>query len=126
MGEKLVVPSGADVVVAVVVRDPAGTNYSPYTFPNPSLQQVGINQPLNKPVLDHIDVIDGMVTGIRTPGAADYAGQWPSDWMTIVKDPVTGQATVTVKQDLSSVPDAAKNDDRATSSRRSTRPRGRP
>ena len=54
---------GADVVVAIVVRDPAGTNYSPYTFPNPSLLQIGIKQPLNKPVLDHVDVIRGMVTG---------------------------------------------------------------
>ena len=71
-----------DVVVAIVVRDPSGTNYSPYTFPNPSLAQVGISQPLNKPVLDHIDVIRGLVTGYKTPGAPDYAGQWPSDWIT--------------------------------------------
>ena len=72
---------GADIVVAIVVRDPAGTNYSPYTFANPSLAQVGINQPLNTPVLDHIDVIRGMVTGYKTPGAPDYAGEWPSDWL---------------------------------------------
>ena len=50
---------GQDVIVAIVVRDPSGTNYSPYTFANPSLAQVGITQPLNKPVLDHIDVIRG-------------------------------------------------------------------
>ncbi|MEZ5579136.1 MAG: hypothetical protein R3F40_06815 [Candidatus Competibacteraceae bacterium] len=37
MGEKLVVPKGKDIVVAIVVRDPAGTNYSPYTFENPSV-----------------------------------------------------------------------------------------
>ena len=77
MGEKLVVRPGAEIVVAIVVRDPSGTNYSPYTFANPSLAQVGISQPLNKPVLDHIDVIGGLVTGYRTPGAADYAGEWP-------------------------------------------------
>ena len=88
MGEKLVVRPGADVVVAIVVRDPSGTNYSPYTFPNPSLAQVGIKQPLNKPVLDHVDVIRGMVTGYKTPGAADYSGQWPSDWIT---EPGPGQ-----------------------------------
>ncbi len=70
-----------DIVVSIVVRDPSGTNYSPYTFPNPSLAQVGINQPLNAPVLDHVDVIRGMVTGYKTPGAADYSGQWPSDWL---------------------------------------------
>ena len=33
-------------------------------------------------MLDHIDVIRGMVTGYKTPGAADYAGQWPNDWIT--------------------------------------------
>ena len=83
MGEKLVVRPGADIVVAIAVRDPAGTNYSPYTFPNPSLAQVGINQPLNMPVLDHIDLIGGLVTGYKTPGAPDYAGEWPrnTDWL---------------------------------------------
>ncbi len=45
MGEKLTVPAGSDIVVGIAVRDPAGTNFSPYTFPNPSLLQVGINQP---------------------------------------------------------------------------------
>ena len=46
-------------------------------FANPSLLQVGINQPINMPVLDHIDLIGGLVTGYRTPGAPDYAGEWP-------------------------------------------------
>ena len=82
MGEKLVVSPGSDVVVAVVVRDPSGTNYSPYSFNNPSLAQVGIKQPLNMPVLDHVDVIRGMVTGYKTPGTNDYSGQWPNDWIT--------------------------------------------
>ena len=82
MGEKLVVRPGADIVVAIVVRDPAGTNYSPYTFPNPSLAQIGINQPLNAPVLDHVDVIRGLVTGYKTPGSDEYSGQWPSNWIT--------------------------------------------
>jgi len=101
MGEKLVVPAGMDVVVGVAVRDPAGSNFSPYTFPNPSLLQVGITQPVNMPVLDHIDLIRGMVTGFRTPGTAGYAGEWPrnTDWMHA--DGTTA--------DLSVVPDAAKN-----------------
>ncbi len=68
MGEKLSVPSGSDIVVGIAVRDPAGTNFSPYTFANPSLLQVGINQPINMPVLDHIDLIGGLVTGYTTPG----------------------------------------------------------
>jgi hypothetical protein len=95
MGEKLVVRPGAEIVVAVVARDPSGTNYSPYTFPNPSLKQIGINQPLNQPVLDHIDVVRGLVTGYKTPGAPDYAGQWPNTWL--------------VNPDMATVPAAAKN-----------------
>ncbi len=75
MGEKLVVAPGADVVVAIAVRDPEGTNNSPYSFPNPSLKQNNITQPLNAPVLDHIDVIGGNVTGYVSPtDTAKYAG----------------------------------------------------
>jgi hypothetical protein len=83
MGETLEVGQGSDVVVAIVVRDPAGNNYSPYSFPNPSLLQVGINQPLNSPVLDHVDLIRGLVTGLRTPGTPEYSGEWPrnTDWL---------------------------------------------
>jgi hypothetical protein len=95
LGEKLSIRAGQDVVVAVAVRDPAGTNYSPYTFPNPSLAQVGISVPLNKPVLDHIDVIRGLVSGYKTPGAADYAGEWPRTWLS--------------NPDLATVPEGAKN-----------------
>ena len=96
MGEKLVVRPGADVVVSIVVRDPSGTNYSPYTFKNPSLAQVGIEQPLHKPVLDHIDVVRGKVTGYKTPGTPEYSGQWPNNWIT---DP-----------NLDNVPAGAKNE----------------
>ncbi len=83
MGQKLAVLPGAEIIVAVALRDPAGTNFAPYSFPNPSLLQVGINQPINQPVLDHVDLIRGMVTGLRSPGAADYAGEWPrnTDWL---------------------------------------------
>lgn len=76
MGEKLVVAPGADVVVAIAVRDPQGTNNSPYSFPNPSLKQINITQPLNAPVLDHLDVIGGNVTGYVSPAdTAKYAGR---------------------------------------------------
>jgi hypothetical protein len=75
MGEKLVVMPGADVVVTIAVRDPKGTNHSPYSFPNPSLAQINITQPLNAPVLDHIDVIGGNVTGFVNPTyTSKYAG----------------------------------------------------
>jgi hypothetical protein len=102
MGEKLVVPRGADVIVSIVVRDPAGKSYSPYSFPNPSLAQVGIQQPLDEPVLDRVDVIRGLVTGVRVPGSADYAGAWPDDWV--------DRANPQQLRPLTSVPAAAKNE----------------
>ena len=105
MGEKLVVPPGADVVVSIVVRDPAGKSYSPYSFANPSLAQVGIVQPLDAPVLDHVDVIRGLVTGFKQPGNADYAAAWPNDWVDM--------ANPQQLRSLASVPAAAKNDSAA-------------
>jgi hypothetical protein len=101
MGEKLVVPAGSDIVVGIAVRDPAGKNFSPYTFPNPSLLQVGINQPLDMPALDHVDLIRGLVSGYKTPGAPDYAGEWPRNLNWLRADGTTA--------DLSVVPEAAKN-----------------
>jgi hypothetical protein len=95
MGEKLQVRRGEEVVVAIAVRDPHGTSYAPYTFPNPSLAQVGIQQPLNAPELDHIDVIRGLVTGYKQPGSLEYAGAWPDNW---IDNP-----------DMATVPAAAKN-----------------
>ncbi len=114
MGERLTVAPGTNVVVAIVARDPQGASNSPYTFPNPSLLQIGVTQPLNLPVLDHIDLIGGLVTGLKTPGSPDYAGQWPinTDWLRLdgttatindiyqAPDPRAGQPVV---------PPAAKN-----------------
>jgi hypothetical protein len=75
MGEKLLVRPGADLIVTVALRDPQGTNNSPYSFANPSLKQVNITQPLNAPVLDHVDVIGGNVTGFVSPSDLPrYAG----------------------------------------------------
>lgn len=102
MGEKLKVRPGAEIVVSVVVRDPAGTNNSGYTIENPSLLQIDRHVPINMPVLDHIDLVRGLVTGYRTPGAANYSGEWPrnTNWL---------HADGTTPADLSNVPDAAKN-----------------
>ncbi len=101
MGEKLVVRAGAEIVVSIVVRDPAGKNYAPYSFPNPSLAQIGVNQPIDEPVLDHIDLIRGLVTGYKTPGSADYSGEWPRNTNWLKADGTTA--------DLSVVPAGAKN-----------------
>ena len=105
MGEKLSVRAGTDIVISIVVRDPSGKNYSPYSFNNPSLAQIGINQPLNQPVLDHIDLIGGLVTGYKQPGAADYAGEWPrnTNWLK------TDNANLGTTAGLAAVPAAAKN-----------------
>jgi hypothetical protein len=99
------VPKGADVIVSVVVRDPSGKSYSPYSFPNPSLAQVGIHQPLDEPALDHVDVIRGLVSGYKRPGATDYAGAWPDDWVDM--------ANPQQLRSLAGVPAAAKNDSAA-------------
>jgi hypothetical protein len=101
MGEKLVIRPGSEVVVSIVVRDPSGTNYSPYTFNNPSLQQIGLLQPLNAPVLHHIDVIRGLVTGYKTPGSPEYSGQWPTNESWLRADGTTAT--------LAAVPAGAKN-----------------
>jgi hypothetical protein len=103
MGQKLVVRPGADIVVAMVVRDPAGTNYSPYSFANPSLTQIGVSQPLNAPVLDHVDLIGGNVTGYIDPSSPNYLGQWPvnTNWMSL-----SGNV---VPAGLGAVPAGAKN-----------------
>jgi hypothetical protein len=100
MGEKLVVRPGAELIVGIAVRDSSGPSSSPYTFENPSLKQIGVSQPLNMPVLDHVDVIRGMVGGYKQPGNADYAGEWPRGWL---KD---DGSTLT----LANVPVAAKNE----------------
>ncbi|HEY5962200.1 MAG TPA: hypothetical protein VIV60_36840, partial [Polyangiaceae bacterium] len=103
MGQKLQVASGTDIVIGIALRDPVGTNYSPYVFANPSLAQIGMSQPLNAPVLDHVDVIGGLVTGYRDPNnLAEYAGEWPrnTNWL---------HADGTTPSDLSGVPAAAKN-----------------
>ena len=72
MGETLVVPRGKSVKVTLTVTVPKGPNNSPYSFNNPSLLQIGVRQPLNKPVLDHIDFIRGNVTGVIAPNDPNY------------------------------------------------------
>ena len=72
MGETLVVHPGEKIVLEMQMTIPAKNN-SPYSFNNPLLAQVGIKQPLNKPSLDHVDLITGDITGPIAPGAAGYA-----------------------------------------------------
>ncbi len=95
MGEKLVVRPGAEIVIAVVARDRKARTTRPTPSPTRRWAQVNVTLPINTPVLDHIDMIRGMVSGYRTPGAADYSGQWPNTWL--------------VNPDMATVPAAAKN-----------------
>ena len=74
MGQRLNVASGSDVQIQVSLRDPEGLNNSPYSFPNPSLKQIGVTQPLNAPVLDHVDLIIGKFGSKIEPGSENYAG----------------------------------------------------
>ncbi len=113
MGEKLTVNAGDSVVIAIATRNPGGNgeaNFSPYTFANPSLAQVGITQPLNKPVLHHVDLIAGnVVSQPKVSTDADYAGQWPSNWMYSTNNYGTGANTAATVLASSAVPAAAKN-----------------
>ncbi|MBI2733523.1 MAG: hypothetical protein HYX44_09565 [Aquabacterium sp.] len=107
MGEKLVVSPGATVVVGIAARDPSGTNRSPYSFPNPSLAQIGVTQPMNAPVLDHVDIVGGNVTGLVDPSSPNYSGAWPINENWLNQDP--NSPNFGKVAGLSVVPTAAKN-----------------
>lgn len=78
MGETLTVKVGDMVKIKIKVHDPVEPNFCPLDMYNPSLMQVGIEQPLNMPVLDHIDLIAADITGNvpetnqEDPAATDY------------------------------------------------------
>jgi hypothetical protein len=74
MGEELTVdPAGSPVVWYMRLRDPEGSNHSPYTFDNPSLLQIGLNVPMNEPRLDNVDIIRGDITGPIAPEDPAYS-----------------------------------------------------
>ena len=72
MGEFLTVRPKQRVLIKVMVKVPDVNNLCPYAFDNPSLAQVGIQQSLNRPVLHHVDLISGEVTGKIAPTDAKY------------------------------------------------------
>lgn len=75
MGETLVVKKGDPVQIKIKVHDPNTPNHCPLDMDNPSLAQVGISQPLSMPVLDHIDLIAGTITGnVPATNMEDYEG----------------------------------------------------
>jgi hypothetical protein len=62
MGQTLKIKAGEQVQITIKVHDPTEANFCPLDMDNPSLAQIGISQPLNMPVLDHIDLISGSIT----------------------------------------------------------------
>ncbi|QRG08060.1 hypothetical protein EZH22_06875 [Xanthobacter dioxanivorans] len=72
MGQTLVVPRGRSVKLTLEVNVPTGTNHSPYSFNNPSLAQIGIKEPLNRPTLRQVQFIKGNVSGVVAPTNANY------------------------------------------------------
>ncbi len=72
MGQTLVVPRGRSVRLTLEVTLPTGTNHSPYSFNNPSLAPLGIQEPLNRPKLRNVDFIRGNVTGVVSPNSGSY------------------------------------------------------
>jgi hypothetical protein len=72
MGQTLVVPRGRTVRITLEVNLPTTPNNSPYSFNNPSLLQIGIQEPLNRPTLRNVDFIRGNITGVIPAGSANY------------------------------------------------------
>jgi hypothetical protein len=72
MGQTLVARPGQKIVVEMKLSVPQ-KNYSPYSFDNPLLLQMGMHQPLNAPLLDHVDLITGQITGVVAPTDPAYA-----------------------------------------------------
>ena len=72
MGEKLTVGPKQKVTVKVRVYLPDVNNNCPNAFDNPSLAQLNIHRSLNRPVLDHVDLISGEVHDRAKPGTAAY------------------------------------------------------
>jgi hypothetical protein len=79
MGQTLQVKKGQMVMVKIKVHDPKSPNFCPFDFNNPSLAQVGIEQPLNMPELHHIDLIAGTITGNVPMTVFDAEGRPDTD-----------------------------------------------
>ena len=73
MGQTMEVNAGKMVTIKIKAHDPVTPNYCPLDMNNPSLERAGIIQPLNMPVLDHIDLIAGVWTEKIDPEDDEYS-----------------------------------------------------
>ncbi len=86
MGETLEVGYGRSVNVILRFRDPPDENNSPYFFDNPSLLQIGLERPLNRPKVAQVDFITGVIHGnIYTPKDPEYYDPLAPDTTKIAK-----------------------------------------
>jgi len=86
MGETLKVRKGDSVYVSLQATDPKGVNNSPYKFNNPSLLQVGIEEPVNEPSVRHVDFITGVVGHQFTPADEEYYNPLAPETTVIAKN----------------------------------------
>lgn len=82
MGSNLIVNKGKSVKITIKARDPQGANYNTYsTYTNP--------------VLNHIDIIKGKVTGKIDPASSKYSEQTVSTTSVIARFDAAGGVTDT-------------------------------
>ncbi len=82
MGSNLVVNKGKSVKITIKARDPQGANYNTYSS-------------YTNPVLDHIDIIKGKVTGKIDPASPNYNVQTVSTTSVIARFDAVGGVTDT-------------------------------
>ncbi|MFG1480981.1 hypothetical protein V5F53_20340 [Xanthobacter sp. V4C-4] len=110
MGQTLVVPRGRSVRLTLEVTQPTDANNSPYRFNNPSLLQIGVKEPLNKPTLRHVDFIRGEVSGVVAPTSAKYTSATNSTAGILASfSPTTWKANGQKRTMVVTIPNVQKN-----------------
>jgi UDP-2,3-diacylglucosamine pyrophosphatase LpxH len=82
MGSNLVISKGQSVKITIKVRDPQGNNFNTYS-------------PYSNPVLNHIDIIKGKVTGKIDPVSPNYNVQTVATISVIARFDAAGGVTDT-------------------------------
>jgi len=82
MGSNMLITKGKSVKITIKARDPQGVNFNSYSA-------------YNKPVLNHIDIIKGKVTGKIDPASPNYNVQTVATTSVIARFDATGGVTDT-------------------------------